>query len=158
MDFFHFFLFFGVLCTFNVYTADRLLLKRVAGSGSSGNGGGDYEHYTMPPSKKPTYRPTQKPTFPPPTPKPTARPTYKPPPRPTLRPTNRPTPRPPTKPPTTSWPTPKPTHASCCIPKPEQGQDGYPHGARHHEHHMTCGMLLVRRLTDFERISRIEIL
>merc|ERR1719334_1447354 len=120
----------------NNRTPDRLKLQRVAG-GSSG-GGGDYEHYTLPPSRKPTPRPTQRPTFPPPTKKPTARPTHKPTPRPTMRPTPKPTPRPPTKPPTTPWPTPKPTHSSCCIPKPEQGQDGYQHAARHHDHPMTC--------------------
>jgi len=111
---------------------NRLQLQRV--DGGNGGGGGDYDHYTPPPTR----RPTDRPTAPPPTPRPTARPTYRPTVRPTLRPTDRPTPRVPTKPPTTLWPTPKPTHASCCIPKPEQGQDGYQHAARHHDHPMTC--------------------
>jgi len=111
----------------------RMQMQRIGGSGGSG-GGGDYGNYTP----QPTRRPTDRPTLPPPTKKPTARPTYKPTARPTLRPTAKPTPRTPTKPPTTLWPTAKPTHASCCIPKPEQGQDGYQHAARHHDHPMTC--------------------
>lgn len=72
-------------------------------------------------TRAPTAKPTTRPTTAWPTEKPTAKPTYKP--------TTRPI---------TPQPTAKPTHASCCVPAPGQGVNGYQHAGRNHENPLKC--------------------
>jgi len=79
------------------------------------------EETTTTTTRAPTSKPTLRPTTAWPTERPTSKPTYKP--------TSRPT---------TPAPTGRPTSASCCVPAPGQGVNGYQHAGRNHENPLKC--------------------